>query len=1180
MAKVMKTMDGNTAAAWTSYAFTEVAGIYPITPSSPMAEVTDEWAAQGRKNIFGQTVDVVELQSEGGAAGTVHGSLVAGALTTTYTASQGLLLMIPNMYKMAGELLPGVIHVSARTIASHALSIFGDHSDVMAARQTGCAMLCANSVQEVIDLSAVAHLAAIKGRVPFVHFFDGFRTSHEVSKVEVLDYDDLAKLVDYDALAKFKQNALNPETPATWGTAQNADIFFQAREACNPYYEAVPAIAEQYMAEINKLTGRDYQLFNYYGAPDAEKIIIAMGSGCEAIEETIDYLTAKGEKVGMVKVRLFRPFSVKHLLNAIPATVKKIAVLDRTKEPGAIGEPLYLDVVAAYKDEAVRPLIIGGRYGLSSKEFTPADVVAVYDNLDASAPKHPFTVGIKDDVTNLSLTTGEAIDLDEEGTVSCKFWGLGSDGTVGANKNSIKIIGDKTDLYAQAYFNYDSKKSGGVTQSHLRFGKNPIRSTYLVNRANFVACHNPSYIDKYDMFSDLKPGGTFLLNCIWSADEVEKYLPAKMKQYFAKNNINFYIIDAITAANEIGLGRRTNTILQAAFFKLANVIDYDKAVQYMKEYIQKSYGKKGEHIVNMNNAAVDCGSDKLVKVEIKPEWANATETAKEELYVANPVAKPKYVTEILEPVNAQKGDSIPVSAFVDHVAGNVPNGTADFEKRGVAVSVPCWIKENCIQCNQCSYVCPHATIRPFLATEEEMKNSPAGYETIEAKGKGFEGLQYRMQVDTLDCTGCGNCAEVCPSKEKSLVMEPIETQYKEMENWYFAKTLAKKENPMDKFSVKGSQFEQPLLEFHGACAGCGETAYAKLLTQLFGDRMMIANATGCSSIWAGSAPATPYTTNEKGHGPAWANSLFEDNAEFGLGMHLANEKKREALEMRVSALAENADSAVATAAKNWLANKDLGEESKVYSGQLLDTLASANLSGEAKEQADYIANNKNGLVKKSQWIIGGDGWAYDIGFGGLDHVLATGQDVNVLVFDTEVYSNTGGQSSKASPQASVAKFAAAGKRIRKKDLGMIAMSYGYVYVAQISMGASQAQAIKAIKEAEAYPGPSLVICYSPCIAHGIKKGMSITQEQMKNAVDTGYWHLYRYNPLLEDQGQNPFQLDSKEPTRSVREFIDSENRYMTLKISFPEVAEELFAATEKDCKRKYDYYKKLADMQW
>ncbi len=1173
-------MDGNTAAAWTSYAFTEVAGIYPITPSSPMAEVTDEWAAQGKKNIFGQTVDVVELQSEAGAAGAVHGSLIAGALTTTYTASQGLLLMIPNMYKMAGELLPGVIHVSARTVAAHALSIFGDHSDVMAARQTGYAMLCANSVQEVIDMSAVAHLAALKGRVPFVHFFDGFRTSHEVSKVEVLDYDDLAKLVDQDALKAFRKSGLNPESPETRGTAQNADIFFQAREACNEYYTAVPGVVEEYMAEINKLTGRDYQLFNYYGAPDAEKMIIAMGSGCEAIEETIDYLTAKGEKVGLLKVRLYRPFSVKHFLGAIPKTVKKIAVLDRTKEPGAIGEPLYLDVVAAYKDEEVRPMIIGGRYGLSSKEFTPADVVAVYANLDAQAPKHPFTVGIVDDVTNLSLATGEALDLDDAGTVSCKFWGLGSDGTVGANKNSIKIIGDNTDMYAQAYFNYDSKKSGGVTQSHLRFGKKQIRSTYLVNRANFVACHNPSYIDKYDMYSDLKPGGTFLLNCIWSPEEVEQHLPAGMKQYFAKNNINFYTIDAITTAVDLGLGRRTNTILQAAFFKLADIIPYDDAVKYMKEAIYKSYGKKGEKIVNMNNAAVDAGAGKLVKIEVKPEWANATDAVKEQLYMENPAEKPAYVTNILEPVNAIKGDSIPVSAFVDHVTGNVPQGTADFEKRGVAVDVPCWKEENCIQCNQCSYVCPHAVIRPFLANEEEMANAPAGYRSIDAKGKGLEGLKYTIQVDTLDCTGCANCAQVCPAKEKALVMEPIETQYKEMENWYFAKGLSVKENPLDKFSVKGSQFEQPLLEFHGACAGCGETAYAKLLTQLFGDRMMIANATGCSSIWSGSAPATPYTTNENGHGPAWANSLFEDNAEFGLGMHLANEKKREALEMRVEKLAENGDATVAAAAKKWLADKLLGEESKVASAELLTALAAANLTGEAKEQADFVVENKSGLVKKSQWIIGGDGWAYDIGFGGLDHVIASGQDVNILVFDTEVYSNTGGQSSKSSPTASVAKFAASGKRIRKKDLGMIAMSYGYVYVAQISMGANQAQAIKAIKEAEAYPGPSIVICYSPCIAHGIRKGMSITQEQMKNAVETGYWHLYRYNPLLEDQGQNPFQLDSKEPTRSVREFIESETRYTSLKISFPEVAEQLFEATEKDSKRRYETYVRLANAQW
>ncbi len=1173
MPKSMKTMDGNGAAAHVSYAFTEVAAIYPITPSSTMAEYTDEWAASGRKNIFGQTVKVVEMQSEAGAAGAVHGSLAAGALTTTYTASQGLLLMIPNMYKIAGELLPGVLHVSARAVASHALSIFGDHSDVMACRQTGFAMLASASVQEIMDLGAVAHLASIKGRVPFLHFFDGFRTSSEIQKIDALDYDDLAKLVDWEAIDKFRRNALNPEHPVLRGTAQNPDIFFQAREACNPFYEAIPETVEKYMAEINKLTGRNYQLFNYYGAPDADRIIIAMGSVCDAAEETIDYLNSKGEKVGLVKVHLFRPFAVDRLLAAIPKTVKKIAVLDRTKEPGALGEPLYQDVCTAYFESNQHPRIVAGRYGLGSKDVTPAQIIAVYENLSLDEPKNHFTMGIVDDVTNLSLPLKDEIDVTPTDTISCKFWGLGSDGTVGANKNSIKIIGDHTDMYAQAYFAYDSKKSGGVTQSHLRFGKAPIRSSYLVKSADFVACHNPSYVDKYDMVSDLKDGGTFLLNCLWTPEELDEKLPGEMKRYIAKHNIKFYIIDGTKIAAEIGLGNRINSVLQAAFFKLANIIPIDQAVEYMKNAIYKTYGKKGEKIVNMNYAAVDAGVNGIVEVKVPESWANSPDKFVEE---SN---EPSFIKDIVHPINSQKGDQLPVSAFKGREDGTFPQGTAAYEKRGIAIDVPEWIPENCIQCNQCSYVCPHATIRPFLADADETAKAPEGFVTKKAVGKGFENYQYRMQVDTLDCAGCGNCAQVCPAKEKALVMKPIESQMNQMENWYYALTVSKKENTANPETVKGSQFEQPLLEFSGACSGCGETPYAKLITQLFGDRMYIANATGCSSIWGGSAPSTPYTTNDKGQGPTWANSLFEDNAEYGYGMYLGVKQIREGLKLKAETLMGMVDDGVKAALQKWVDTMNDGKASKTASADLAEALKSVVASGsqEAKTIASDMLRNSDHFVKKSQWIFGGDGWAYDIGFGGLDHVLASGDDVNVLVFDTEVYSNTGGQSSKSTPTAAIAKFAASGKRVRKKDLGMMAMSYGYVYVAQVAMGANQNQLIKALVEAESYDGPSLIIAYAPCINHGLRKGMGCTQLETKLAVEAGYWHMFRYNPMLEAEGKNPFILDSKEPTGSFMDFINSEVRYTSLKVAFPEVAEELFKAAEDDAKRRYESYKKLAE---
>jgi len=1199
------TMDGNTAAAHVSYAFTEVAGIYPITPSSNMAEFTDEWAANGRKNIFGQTVSVIEMQSEAGAAGTMHGSLQAGALTTSYTASQGLLLMIPNMYKMSGELLPGVLHVSARAVAGHALSIFGDHSDVMACRQTGFAMLAAANVQEVMDLGAVAHLSAIKGRVPFVHFFDGFRTSHEVQKIEVLEYDDLANLLDMDAVSAFRQRALNPEHPELRGTAQNPDIFFQAKESSNPFYNALPAIVEEYMGEINKLTGRDYKLFNYYGAPDAERLIISMGSSCDAIEEVIDHLLAKGEKVGYVKVHLYRPFVEEKLLAAIPKSAKKIAVLDRCKEPGCPGEPLYLDVCSAFfnSNEKEKPYITGGRYGLGSKDVTPAQMLAVYDFLKADAPAKEFTVGITDDVTNLSLPVGGEIDVTAEGTISCKFWGIGADGTVGANKNSIKIIGDHTDMYAQAYFSYDSKKSGGITTSHLRFGKKPIRSTYLVKIADFVACHNPSYVDKYDMLTDLKKGGTFLLNCPWSEAELSERLPGEMKKYIAENDIKFYIMDATSIAWEIGLGNRVNTVLQSAFFKLANVIPIEEAVKYMKDAIEYSYGKRGEKVVAMNKAAVDAGVDKVVKVNIPADWASAAPNAKHKLEIVNELTD--FVENVAKPINALKGDLLPVSTFKGREDGTFPQGTSAYEKRGVAVTVPEWIPENCIQCNQCSYVCPHATIRPFLLSKEEMDKAPAGYKAVQG-AKGYEDYHFSIQVDTLDCYGCDNCANVCPAaktpKGVALVMKPIDTQMKEMDNWHYSLTLTDKANPMSKETVKGSQFEVPYLEFSGACAGCGETPYAKLITQLYGDRMYIANATGCSSIWGGSAPSTPYCTDKNGKGPVWANSLFEDNAEYGYGMLMGVNKRRERLKQKaLSIIAHDwAWAGLKDALNKWLETFNNGEAGKSASAELEKVLVEATsfengdaFTGEyekywdkknkwclcpACEMAREMLAEKDMFVKKSVWAFGGDGWAYDIGFGGLDHVIASGEDINILVLDTEVYSNTGGQSSKSTPTGAIAKFAASGKKIRKKDLGMIAMSYGYVYVAQIGMGANQNQALKAIIEAESYPGPSIVIAYAPCISHGI--AMNDTQQKTKDAVEAGYWHLYRYNPLLEEEGKNPFILDSKEPTKTFQDFIDSETRYSSLKQAFPQEAAELFEQAEIDSKKRLAAYKRLAEAKY
>ncbi|ADH61705.1 pyruvate ferredoxin/flavodoxin oxidoreductase [Thermoanaerobacter mathranii subsp. mathranii str. A3] len=1171
MKRSMRTMDGNTAAAYASYAFTEVAAIYPITPSSPMAENVDEWAAHGKKNIFGQPVKVVEMQSEAGAAGTVHGSLTAGALTTTYTASQGLLLMIPNMYKIAGELLPGVFHVSARAISAHALSIFGDHQDVMAVRQTGFALLSSSNVQETMDMGFIAHLCAIKSRVPFLHFFDGFRTSHEMQKIEVVEYEDIAKLLDLKAVKEFRDRSLNPEHPVVRGTAQNPDIYFQGREAANKFYEKVPDIVEDYMKRYKELTGREYHLFDYYGSKDAEYIIVAMGSVCDTIEETIDYLTKKGEKVGLIKVHLYRPFSEKHFFEVLPDTVKKIAVLDRTKEPGSIGEPLYLDVAKLFYNKDKKPGIVGGRYGLGSKDTTPSQIIAVYENLKKDYPKDRFTIGILDDVTYTSLEESEFVETTPEGTVSCKFWGLGSDGTVGANKSAIKIIGDNTDLYVQAYFQYDSKKSGGTTISHLRFGKKPIKSSYLVNHADYIACHNKSFIYNYDVLKGLKKGGTFVLNCPWSKEELDDKLPASMKRYIAENNINFYIIDAISIAQEVGLGGRINMIMQTVFFKLINIIPFEEAVEYLKDSIQKAYGKKGQDIVDMNLKAVDKSIEALVKVEVPEEWKNAKEGQK----IVNP--EPDFVKNIQRPMERNEGDLLPVSAFGGMEDGTFPTGTTAYEKRGIAVLIPEWQIDNCIQCNQCSYVCPHAVIRPFLLTEEEMKKAPPTFKLKKAIGRGLEGLWYRIQVSPLDCTGCGNCADVCPAPTKALIMKPAEEQIeKEARNWEYAVTLDVKDNLVDKTTLKGSQFAKPLFEFSGACPGCGETPYIKLLTQLFGDRMMIANATGCSSIYGASAPSIPYTTNKEGKGPAWANSLFEDNAEFGYGMFLANKQIRERLkDLMKEAINMPIGDELKAAFQEWIDGMEDGDKSKIASKKILDII---NRGGYTENEIiKEILDKKDFLVKKSQWIIGGDGWAYDIGFGGLDHVIASGEDVNILVLDTEVYSNTGGQSSKSTPLGVVAKFAAAGKRTSKKDLGLMAISYGYVYVAQVAMGANMNQTIKAFVEAEKYKGPSLIIAYAPCINHGIKSGMGTSIMEEKKAVESGYWHLYRFNPELKRQGKNPFVLDSKEPKKSFREFIEGEIRYSSLKNVFPDIAEKLYQMAEKTAKERFERYKKLAE---
>ncbi|AKC63553.1 pyruvate ferredoxin oxidoreductase [Clostridium sporogenes] len=1188
----MKTMDGNTAAAYISYAFTDVAAIYPITPSSPMAEHVDEWVAQGKKNIFGQPVKVMEMQSEAGAAGAVHGSLQAGALTTTYTASQGLLLMIPNMYKIAGELLPGVFHVSARALAANSLNIFGDHQDVMAARQTGLALLAESSVQQVMDLSAVAHLSAIEGRVPFINFFDGFRTSHEIQKVEVLEYDELENLVDMDGVKAFRRRALNPDHPVIRGTAQNPDIYFQEREVSNNYYERLPEIVEKYMGEISKLTGREYHLFNYYGAEDAERLIIAMGSVCDTVEEVVDYLMAKGEKVGLLTVHLYRPFSLEHFFKYIPKTVKNIAVLDRTKEPGALAEPLYLDVKNAFYGKEWQPTIVGGRYGLGSKETYPSHILSVYENLKKDEPKDGFTIGIVDDVTNTSLEESESINTTPAGTTACKFWGLGSDGTVGANKSAIKIIGDHTDMYAQGYFAYDSKKSGGITISHLRFGKSPIQSPYLINQADFVACHNQSYVYKYNVLEGLKKGGRFLLNTIWTPEEVETHLPASMKKYIAENDIEFYTLNAVKIAQEIGLGGRINMICQAAFFKIANIIPVEDAVKYLKDAVVTNYGKKGQKIIDMNNAAIDKGVNAIVKIEVPASWKDAKCEG-----ACEAKENPEFIKNIVEPMNRQEGDKLPVSAFKGMEDGTFPSGTAAYEKRGIAINVPEWQLDKCIQCNQCSYVCPHAVIRPVLLSDEEVKNAPEGFKSKPAVGA--KGLNFTMAISPYDCTGCGNCADVCPAKEKALIMKPFDTQIEQDKNWEYAMKVSPKANPMKKNSVKGSQFEQPLLEFSGACAGCGETPYAKLVTQLFGDRMMIANATGCSSIWGASAPSTPYTTNHKGYGPAWANSLFEDNAEFGMGMYLGVKQIRDKVTEDVKAVlgfksAEELQScAIGTedcsekdmtgtvisgelraALEDWLNNKDLGEGTRERADKVIELVGKEKGSDKFLKE---IYENKDFLVKRSHWIFGGDGWAYDIGYGGVDHVLASGEDVNILVFDTEVYSNTGGQSSKATPTAAIAKFAASGKKTKKKDLGAMAMTYGYVYVAQIAMGADKNQTLKAIAEAEAYPGPSLIIAYAPCINHGLKAGMGCSQLEEKKAVDCGYWGLYRFNPELKEAGKNPFSLDSKEPTANFKDFLMGEVRYASLAKQFPEDAEALFAKTEQDAKERLENYKKLAE---
>ena len=1170
MAKTV-TIDGNTAAAHVAYAFSDVAAIYPITPSSPMAEVADEWGAQGRKNLFGQKVRIAEMQSEGGAAGAVHGSLAAGALTTTFTASQGLLLMIPNMYKISGEMLPGVFHVTARALAAHSLSIFGDHSDVMGARQTGFAMLASASVQEVMDLALVTHLSAIKASLPFVHFFDGFRTSHEIQKIEQIEYEDMAKLLDYDAVKRFRERALNPEHPHQSGTAQNPDIYFQGREAANIHYAKVPEIVEYYMEKVGDLTGRRYHLFDYVGAPDAERVLVIMGSGADVAEEAINYLNAKGEKLGLIKVRLYRPFAADKFLAAIPATCKKIAVLDRTKEPGSLGEPLYLDIVDAIAEAGLDIKCYGGRYGLGSKEFTPTMVKQVYDNLKLDEPKNHFTVGIIDDVMNTSLPEGDFVNAAPEGTICCKFFGLGSDGTVGANKNSIKIIGDHTNMFAQGYFAYDSKKSGGLTISHLRFGKTPIQSPYLIDSADFVACHNASYVTRYDVLEGIKDGGVFLLNSPWTVEDMERELPASMKQTIAKKHIRFYNMDAVKLAREVGMGNRINTIMQSAFFKLAEIIPADEAIDYMKAAAKKSYAKKGEDVVQKNYAAIDIGVTGITEINYPEAWATATSGA-----TAMHVSDDPYFVDFIKPILAQQGDKLPVSKLA--ADGYVPTGTTKYEKRGIAVEVPMWIPENCIQCNQCALVCPHASIRPFVMTEET--EAPETFVAKKANGVG-DGKLFRIQVSPYDCTGCGSCVNVCPAKTKALKMAPLaEVEKVENDNWNFAMDLPTLDLPVNKATVKGSQFLQPMFEFSGACAGCGETPYVKLVTQLFGDRMIVANATGCSSIYGGSAPTCPYTVNKQGHGPAWANSLFEDNAEFGFGMNLATTHRRERLADLIRQLAEGCGDEVKAICNAWLENKDDAEGSRKAAPAVVKMAEECmNCGCECDEICKEIYDLRDLLVKKSQWIFGGDGWAYDIGYGGLDHVLAMDEDVNVLVMDTEVYSNTGGQSSKATPTGSVAKFAAAGKRTKKKDLGMMAMSYGYVYVAKVCMGANPNQLLKAMVEAEAYKGPSLIIAYAPCINHGIKAGMNKVQDEAKRAVEAGYWPLYRYNPDLAAQGKNPFTLDSKPATGDYKEFILGENRYAALKQQFPEEAATLFARAEQEAKDKYDYYKKLNDME-
>ena len=1177
MARKMKTMDGNQAAAHASYAYTDVAAIYPITPSSVMAEHTDEWATQGRKNIFGQEVQVTEMQSEAGAAGAVHGSLAAGALTTTYTASQGLLLMIPNLYKIAGEQLPGVFNVSARALASHALSIFGDHSDVYACRQTGVAMLCESSVQEVMDLTPVAHCAALKGKVPFINFFDGFRTSHEIQKIETWDYEDLKDMVDMDAVDAFRKHALNPNHPCQRGSAQNPDIFFQAREACNPYYDALPAIVQEYMDKVNEKIGTDYKLFNYYGAADAEHVIIAMGSVCDTIEETIDYLVAAGKKVGVVKVRLYRPFSAEALINAIPETVKQISVLDRTKEPGSLGEPLYLDVVAALKGSKFESTpVFTGRYGLGSKDTTPAQIVAVYENTE----KQRFTIGIVDDVTNLSLPVGAPLVTTPEGTINCKFWGLGADGTVGANKNSIKIIGDNTDMYAQAYFDYDSKKSGGVTMSHLRFGKKPIKSTYLIHKANFVACHNPSYVNKYHMVEELVDGGTFLLNCPWDEAGLEEHLPGQVKAFIANHNIKFYVIDGVKIGIETGMGpTRINTILQSAFFKLAKIIPEEKAIELMKAAAKATYGRKGDDVVAKNWAAIDEGAKQIKEVAVPESWKNAADEGLTTTHAESGRADAvKFVNTIQAKVTSQEGNNLPVSAFTDYVDGTTPSGTSAYEKRGIAVNVPVWNPENCIQCNRCSFVCPHAVIRPVAMTAEEAAAAPEGIQTMPMTG--MPDYTFTMAISQLDCTGCGSCANVCPGKKgvKALAMESLAAHEAEQKYFDYAAALPEKTDVVAKFkenTVKGSQFKKPLLEFSGACAGCGETPYAKLITQLFGDRMYIANATGCSSIWGNSSPSTPYTVNEKGQGPAWSNSLFEDNAEFGYGMLLAQRAIRGGLKAKVEAVmnSEKAPEEVKAACKEYLDTFDCGATNGTATDKLVEAIKDADC-----DTCREIVKNKDFLAKKSQWIFGGDGWAYDIGFGGVDHVLASGKDINVMVFDTEVYSNTGGQSSKATPTGAVAQFAAGGKETKKKDMASIAMSYGYVYVAQIAMGADYNQAVKAIAEAEAYPGPSLIIAYAPCINHGIKKGMSKAQTEEQLAVQTGYWHCFRFNPALAAEGKSAFTLDSKAPSGDYQEFLNGEVRYNSLKRANPAKAERLFGKNEQEAKDRYTYLNKLVKL--